>query len=196
MTAPLGTPLPYGLRDVKLTPFADQAGTVLAVNSVDLPNSRTLSFSEAEDFEELEGDDRIVTSRGKGAMVELEIESGGISLDAWKVISGGRIIEDGLTPNRSRVFRKCGRDARPWFMAEGQAISDSGGDIHGIVYRCRITDSIEGEFDQGKFFLTKAKGNGYPLLSDEEGEDVLYDFVHNETPVSIPLTGAALPTAP
>ncbi|MFT8046885.1 hypothetical protein ACMYMB_23080, partial [Salmonella enterica subsp. enterica serovar Enteritidis] len=60
---PLGTSLPYGLRDVKLTPLVNGVpGT-----PVDLPNARTLSFSESEDSEELRGDDKIVATRGKGA---------------------------------------------------------------------------------------------------------------------------------
>ncbi len=79
---PLTTiPLPFGCRDIKLFPISD-AGVVGA--AVDLPNSRTLSFSEAEDFEELRGDDKVITRRGSGASVEWELESGGISLDAWK----------------------------------------------------------------------------------------------------------------
>jgi hypothetical protein len=44
------TPLPYGLRDVKLTAYTDAAGTVLANTSVDLPVSQTFSFSDTVDF--------------------------------------------------------------------------------------------------------------------------------------------------
>jgi hypothetical protein len=66
MSTPLATPLPYGLRDVKLTPYSDASGSVLGATVIDLPNSRTLSFSETEEFEELRGDDRVVTTRGRG----------------------------------------------------------------------------------------------------------------------------------
>ena len=189
MTTPIPTALPYGLRDVKLTQYTDASGSVLGSTAVDLPNSRTLSFSETEEFEELRGDDRVVTTRGRGAIVEWEVESGGLSLDVWKVMSGGKIIESGTTPNIKRIYRKCGRDSRPWFYTEGQAISDSGGDIHGILYRCRVTEELEGEFADGEFFLTSGSGQALPLLEDGEGDDILYDLVHNQTAVAI---GAAV----
>ena len=54
---PLPTPLPYGIRDIKVTPYTDAAATTLAATSIDLPNARTLSFSETEEFTELRGDD-------------------------------------------------------------------------------------------------------------------------------------------
>ena len=53
--------LPYGLRDVKLTPI-DDAGVL--GTPVDLPAARTFSFSEAEEFEELRGDDQVVEEPG------------------------------------------------------------------------------------------------------------------------------------
>lgn len=181
---PLPTALPYGIRDCKLTRYSDDSGTVLGTTSVDLPNMQTFSFSETEEFSELRGDDRVVTTRGQGSQVEWELESGGISLQAWAVLSGGEIIEEGTTPNRKVICRKKATTSRPYFRMEGQAISDSGGDIHGLVYRCRANDTIEGEFADGEFFVTSCSGVGLPLL--DEGFDLLYDWVHNETPVAIP----------
>ncbi len=186
------TPLPYGMRDLKLTPYADAAGTTLGATAIDLPNMRTLSFSETEEFEELRGDDRLVTTRGRGAQVEWEIEAGGLSLDVWKAMSGGTITESGTTPAIKKVFRKAGRHSRPWFLMEGQIISDSGGDVHAILYRCRATEELEGEFSDGEFFLTSGSGAALPLLSDTA--DVIYDIVQNETAVPISATVLTLPT--
>jgi len=193
MSTPLATALPYGLRDIKLTPYADAGGITLGSTVIDFPNSRTLSFSETEEFEELRGDDRVVTTRGRGAVVEWELEAGGLSLDAWKAMSGGTITDSGTTPNKKRVYRKLGRQNRPWFLVEGQIISDSGGDVHGILYRCRATDSLEGEFSDGEFFLTSGSGQALPLLDDTM--DVLYDIVQNETAVPIGTTAITLPEA-
>lgn len=190
MTLP--TPLPYGIRDVRITAYTDAGGTVLGSVVTDLPYGRTLSFSESEEFEELRGDDRVVTTRGKGAVVDFELESGGISLEAWKVMTGGTITDTGTTPNKKRVFRKGGRQSRPWFLVEGQVISDSGGDLHAILYRCRITDTLEGSFEDGSFFLTSGSGQALPLLSDTA--DVLYDIVQNETAVAVSGTALTLPT--
>lgn len=178
--------LPYGIRDVKLTPYTDAAGTVLGTVSVDLPNMQTLSFSENEEFQELRGDDRIVTTRGRGAQIEWSLEAGGISFSAWAIFTGGEIIEEGTTPNRKTTLRKRGSDARPFFRVEGQAMSDSGGDVRAKLYRCRCNDAIEGEFADGEFFVTSVSGLGLPLLDDSN--DLLYDFVQNETNSAISLT--------
>lgn len=169
--------LPYGLRDVKLRPI-DAAGTVGA--SVDLPVARTFSFSEAEDFEELRGDDKIVAIRGKGPNVEWELESGGISLLAHKIMSGGTTTASGVTPNEKLVLKKLTTDARPYFQVEGQAISDSGGDWHVKLFKCRASDSLEGEMADGQFWLTSASGQAIGNAADE-----LYEFTANETAVAI-----------
>lgn len=186
MSAPLAEALPYGIRDCKLTPYLDAGGVQLGTTSYDLPNMQTFSFSETEEFQELRGDDRIVTTRGQGAQVEWELESGGISIRCWSIFSGGQVIESGVTPDRATTLRKKGSDSRPYFRVEGQAISDSGGDVRTIVYRCRCNDTIEGEFADGEFFATSVSGLGLPLLDDTQ--DLLYDIIQNESKTTISLT--------
>lgn len=183
----LATPLPYGLRDVKLTPYTDGAGTTLG-EPIDLPNSRTFSFSEAEEFTELRGDDKVVTTRGQGASVEWDLEAGGLSFEAVKVMVGGTITETGVTPNQKKTFTKKVTDSRPFFKVEGQAISDSGGDLHGVLDRCRCTGNLEGAFGDGEFFLTSGSGVALPSLIAAR-VDTLYEFVQNETVTAI--TGGA-----
>jgi len=169
--------LPYGLRDVKLRPI-DATGAV--GTSVDLPAGRTFSFSEAEDFEELRGDDKVIAIRGKGPKVEWELEAGGISIDAYKIMAGGTVTTSGVTPNEVKKIKKLDTDARPYFQVEGQAISDSGGDWHVLVFKARASDSLEGELSDGQFWLTSASGQG---IGNAAGE--LYEFTQNETATAI-----------
>lgn len=175
---PMGyDPLPFGLRDVKLRSLVGEvAGT-----SVDLPNARTFSFSEAEDFEELRGDDGVAAVRGMGPGVDWELEGGGISFEAVKVMYGGTIVETGVTPNIKKSYTKAETDSRPYFQVEGQAISDSGGDFHVILYRCRATGELSGELADGSFWLTGASGRAIGRASDRK----IYDFIHNETATAI-----------
>lgn len=186
MTAPMPLPLPYGIRDCKLTPYVDSGGEVLGTESFDLPNMQTFSFSEKEEFQELRGDDKLVTTHGKGAQVDWSLEAGGISMKCWSIFSGGEVLETGTSPTRVVTVRKRGSDIRPFFRVEGQSVSDSGGDVHAVVYRCRCNDQIQGEFKDGEFYVTKASGLGLPLLDDTN--DLLYDFVQNESKTAIPLT--------
>lgn len=175
MTQPALT-LPYGLRDVKLKKYT---GLTLG-SAVDLPASRTLSFSEAEEFEELRGDDKLIAVRGKGPTISWDLEAGGISLAAYAIMAGGAVVSTGTTPNQVSTYSKLGSDVRPYFQAEGQAISDIGGDFHAVLYKLRANGDIEGEMADGAFWLTSASGIGLP-----DADDALYDFVQNETATAI-----------
>jgi len=175
--------LPFGLRDVKLFPI-DLADYSIGVG-VDLPVAQTFSFSDTEDFETLKGDDTTVASRGQGPSVEWELDSGGIPFEAYKIMAGGAISTSGTTPNQIKTFTKMATDSRPYFQVEGQAISDSGGDVHCIVYRCIADDSLEGEFGNGAFFVTQASGHGYGDILGNAPTGKLYEFVQNETATAI-----------
>lgn len=174
----LGNSLPYGLRDVKLTPLGADGKT--PGTAVDLPVARTFSYADTEDFEELAGDDQKVATHGAGPVVEWSLEGGGISLEAYAVMAGGIVTTSGVTPDQVKTYKKSATDQRPQFKAEGQAISDSGGDLHGLVYRCKADGSLEGEMGNGAFWLTSASGKGYGSLEAGSLDD-LYDFIQNET---------------
>jgi len=177
--------LPFGVRDTKVTSYTTQAATTLSGSSTDSPNARSMSFSEAEDYEELRGDDKLISIVGLGASVEWEMEAGGISVPAFKVMNGGSSTTTGVTPNQITTYTKKVTDVRPYFKCEGQSISDSGGDFHVILYKARASGSMEGELADGSFWLTAASGQALP--STLTGEiDTLYKFVLNETAVAIP----------
>lgn len=179
------TVLPFGLRHVKLTPI-DTDGTL--GTPVRLPVSQTFSFAETEDFEELRGDDKVKAERGQGPTVDWELAAGGISFEAFTVLAGGSITESGVSPDLVKTFAKGGYDARPYFRVEGQAISDSGGDLHCVVFRCRCNSDINGEMADGSFWITNASGRGYP---DEANNDRLYEFRQHETATDPSGTDAA-----
>lgn len=175
--------LPFGLRQVVLTPIAAD-GTVTTADAIKLPASRTFTFKETEDFQTLQGDDRTVASHGAGPIAEIDLEGGGISLDVWVLLGGGTVTESGTTPAVKRTFSKKTSDQRPYFQVEGRAVSDSGGDFHMVVYRCKADGDLEAEMTNGDFTLTKAGGHGF----GDETTEKLYDFVHNETGVPITVT--------
>jgi hypothetical protein len=175
---PLADPaLPYGLRDIKVIPINADGSLGTAV---DLPVAQTLSFSEAEEYQELRGDDRLVAVHGQGPTVEFDLEAGGISLEAWKVMSGGTLTELGATPTQTKSLNKKTTDSRPYFRIEGQAINDVYGDTHVIIYKAKVTENIEGEMTDGEFFVTSCSGQGIGNENDD-----LYTFTWNETQTAI-----------
>lgn len=197
----LGTTLPFGLRDVKLIAYPDLLATAFGTSLVDLPNAQTFEFSEAEEYTELRGDDKLVTSHGNGAQLDCSLESGGVSIDALKVLNGGTVIETGITPNQVKRYRKISTDQRPFFTAIGQSISDSGGDFHGVVYLGRATGDIAYDRADAEFLIPSVDITGYPcrVVATVNGFpilDALYDFVQNETITSIFAPAADTPSAP
>lgn len=186
MTAAVATALPYGANDCKITEYTDASGQVLGSTSVDLPYLQTLNFAEAEEFQELRGDDRLITTRGKGAMVNWDLEAGGMSTEVWAILTGGDVIERGLPPYREIEIRKRGTQTRSWFRLDGKIISDSGGDVLVRIYRCRCNDNIQANFADGEFMTTQVSGVGYPLLDDTN--DLIYSIFRRETTSALTLT--------
>lgn len=172
--------LPFGLRQVKIVPL-DDAGAEVTADAQFLPASRTFSFSETEEFEELQGDDKTVASHGAGPVVEWDLEGGGISLEVWAILSGAEVTETGVSPAAIKTLTKKTSQSRPYFNVYGRAISDSGGDFQMKVYRCKADGDLEAELANGSFQLTTASGKGYGDLTSEK----LYDFLHNETAVPL-----------
>jgi hypothetical protein len=185
--------LPYGVRDIKLTQYTDAVGTTLSTTSVDLPYIRTLNFTEAEEFQELRGDDKLITTRGKGSQVNWSLESGGLPLTAWAVITGGSVVETGLAPVRSSELKKKSTTSRPYFRIDGKIISDSGGDILVRIYRCRANGDIQANFADGEFTTSQISGVGMPLLDD--ANDLIYSIFRRETSEDLTLTPEANPTS-
>jgi len=182
-------PLPFGLREVKVIPYTDAAATTLG-SPVKLPNSRTLSFAETEEFEDLRGDDSLVASHGAGANVEWELEGGGVSFEAVAVMYGGVVATTGVTPNQVKTYSKYvsttyAQSQRPYFKTMGRAISDSGGDVWCVIYRCKATDNLEMELSDGAFLLTNASGLGYKS-NEATSLNKAYDWVQNETETALP----------
>lgn len=175
---PLTNTLPFGLRDVRIYPL-NTAG--VRQTGVDLPVSQTFSFKESSSTVELTGDDRIQGAHDFDPYVDWELDAGGISLEAFQALVGGTITSAGTTPAQTKTFSKLVTQQRPYFEIEGQAISDSGGDLHCVVYRCKVTGDLDGKFENGVFWATKITGKGFGRLDN----DKLYDFIQNETTAPI-----------
>lgn len=197
----LGTAIPYGLRDVKLIQYPTLAATTFGSTLVDLPISRTFSFNDTEEYTDLRGDDQLYTSHGQGSQLEWELESGGISFAAHAILTGGVVTETGITPNQVKRYRKKTTDARPFFLAIGQAINDNGGDFKAVAWRCRSTGNVEGELADGEFLIPSMSGTGFGCLvsgtvNGLEILDSVYDFVQSETVAAIAAPAIDTPSAP
>lgn len=167
---------PFGLRDIKIT---NLAGSTQA----DLPSARTLSFTERIRSGELTGDDSLTAVVAQSDGIEFTLESGGIDLDAYALLTGRSVTTAGTSPSRTATLTGDGGDVFPYVKIYGQAISDdAASDVHCIVWKAKIT-SIEGRFQEGEFFVTSCNGIGI-----DDGSNGVFDFVQHETSEAVPTT--------
>jgi hypothetical protein len=191
MTSALPDALPYGIRQIMLTPYLDAQGTQLANTSYPLPVAMTLGFSESEQFDELRGDDILVAVHGRGPEVDWSLGAGGLPIMAWSIISGAMVIEEGVAPMRQVRLRKSGDDVRPYFRIDGRVICDSGGNIIARIYRCKVNGKIQGDQKGGAFMTSNIDGIGIPMVGDSARW--LYEIIQNETDSAIGTTPEANP---
>lgn len=185
MTLAVPDALPYGLRQIMLTPYLDAQGSILGDTSYPLPVAMTLGFSETEQFDELRGDDKLVAVHGRGPQVDWSLESGGLPIMPWSIITGGSFVEEGTAPNRQIRLRKSWDDQRPYFRIDGRVISDSGGNIVARIYRAKANGKIQANHKNGAFQTSQIDGIGLPLVNDDASW--LYEIIRNES--DTPLTG-------
>lgn len=185
MTA-LPNALPYGIRQIMLTPYLDAQGSILASVSYPLPVAMTMGFSETEQYDELRGDDVLVAVHGRGPQVDWSLEAGGLPIKPWSIISGAMVIESGVTPTRQVRLRKSGNDLRPYFRTDGRIISDSGGSVQARIYRCKANGRLQADFRGGAFQTSRIDGIGLPLAGD--AGRWLYEIIQNETDTALGTT--------
>jgi len=183
--------LPYGIRQIRLTPYLDAQGTCLADVSYPLPVAMTLGFSETEQYDELRGDDVLVAVHGRGPQVDWSLEAGGMNMTCWSLLSGGSVIEEGVAPTRVTRMRKSGDDLRPYVRIDGRAISDSGGNLKTRIYRAKANGRLQADLRGGAFQTSRIDGVGLPMVGD--GGRWLYEFIHEEHDSAIPGTPEANP---
>ena len=169
-----GTIRPFGLRDVKVAPLP--SGT-----PVDLPNSQTMTFKEVLTSGELRGDDSTQAVVAITDKLEWELEAGGISLEAWAVMTGRSVTLTGTTPSQVNTVTAEAGDVYPYFKIYGKSVGDGADDVHILIFKAKCTGAIEGEFKDGEFWVTKASG-----VAVDDGSNGLYDIVQNETAASLP----------
>ena len=163
----------YGLRDLKLT-------TLDGATQVDLPAAQTLSFSEVITSDDLRGDDVIKSSVAFVEGIEFSLESGGVSLEAWALLTGETIVTAGVTPNRTETYTRTGAKNFPWLKIYGRALGDGTDGVHLLILKAKLT-SLEGNFENQGFFITSAGGRGIANDSNQ-----VYQIVKLETDAALP----------
>lgn len=173
-------PQPYGLRDIKVATL-DATGTKGTL--VDLPASQTLEFEESTNTQVLRGDDKVMAKRTTLDEIAWTLEAGGIYFEAAVVMFGGSIASTGTTPNQKKTYTRLETDSYPDFYAIGQALSETGGDMHLRLYRNKA-NKFSGSLQDQEFWVSHAEGTAFGSLNATDLGKV-WDFVQNETTTAV-----------
>jgi hypothetical protein len=164
---------PFGLRDVKVTNIA---GTVQA----DLPAAQTLTVRPRLTTGELIGDDALKAVVSMVQAAEWTLSAGGISLAALAIITGQATSVSGSTPTEKTTLNLGAGDSLPYFKIYGKSMGDGSDDVHVKFYKCKCT-SLEGQFQNGQFWITQCSG----VAMDDDSNGVI-DIIQNETATALP----------
>jgi hypothetical protein len=165
---------PFSLNEVKLTNLANTV-------QVDLPTPQVLSFSERVISEELAGGGKIAAVATQSIGVDWSLGGGGISLEAYALLTGRTVSSVGSTPNQTKTLTGDNPKSFPYIRIYGKSLGEGDDDVHCKIYKAKLTKAMEGRFEYGKFFITSCNGIG---VADSSGK--AYEFVQNETAADLP----------
>ncbi len=168
---------PFGIFDIKLT---DIAGAV----QVDLPYAQTMTFNERLVSGELRGDGKTVAVVSEVDAVEASLEAGGISLEAYALMTGRTVTSSGTTPTRETTLNGDGAQRVPYFKIYGKSLADGIDDIHIKLFKCKLTNGLEGSLGDGEFMMSSMGA----IICIDDGTNGIFDIVQNETATTLPLT--------
>jgi hypothetical protein len=166
----------FGLSDVKLTPLPSGS-------QVDLPAGRVVSFRERTKTAELSGDDSLQAVVSFADVVEWELEAGGISLEAYALMSGRTVVTSGSTPNEEASLPGEAAQAFPYFKMYGRSLGDGSDDVHVKLLKCKVSGGLEGSFQDGQFFVKRCRG-----IAVDNGTTGIWEIVQHETAMGLPET--------
>ncbi len=162
----------FGLREIKL---------VVGATLVSLNAAQTMTFKERVKSGELSGNDHTLAVVAFSDALEWELEEGGISMQAYGLITGRTPTLTGTGTAEVLTMNADALTSFPYFKIYGKSIGDSGDDVHVKVYKAKVTGALEGQFADGEFFVSKCAG-----VAIDDGTTGIYDIIHNETTTALP----------
>lgn len=176
----------FATKDAKVSPLtADPAGgTTTYGTAVDVPGIRSVSLGGDITTVELRGDQTLLDSDSVLNNITVSFEYAKLSLDVLDVMLGGGVADTGSGSTEVATWSVLGTDTLfPTFKFEAQVVSvdTPGGDLHIVLYKCKLSDfpEVGTELDDYQTFTAAATAS--PRLSDSKW----MDLVANETAVAI-----------
>jgi hypothetical protein len=170
-----------GINDIKISKLTVDDGTTLTYQtSVDVPGSTSLKLGAKFVEKELRGDEVILDRYTKIDSIDFSFDHAKVSLDVLNVILGGTTAAAGTTPAQTQTYTLKGTDIPNYFKIEGQSKYTDAGDVHIILYKCKI-NKFDYELKGEDYASVSISGTAIPTAKDSKIKDVII----NETAAAI-----------
>jgi hypothetical protein len=171
MSAP-NDPNTFGLNEIIVV-------SMDGLSQAPLPSARTLEFEEEVVTGDSTGDDQISAIATIPVGVKGKIEKGGISLDAYEIMTGHTYTPSGSTPNQVGNF-DADSPRYPYFQVFGRSLGDEGDDVHIHLKKVKLTSGLKGSFAYGEFLSSemefrgiKVDGSAFEVVANETAEEIM-----------------------
>jgi hypothetical protein len=168
------TVYPYGLRELKV-----KNGSTL----VSAPAAQTLKFKEKMTNAVLRGNDGDVVVSAFVDGVEWELSSGGYPMEFIAALTGRTVAGGGSGSDETMTMTITKGDVMPYVTIYGKIMGDAGDDIHVKIFKAKVTEGVDGTFQDGAFFVSAIKGMA---VGDPDNSNKITDVVRNETATALP----------
>ena len=158
--------MPMGMKQIKIK---------VGATVVELPGALKLTFKEKFVSAEGRGGDRLVAIASAKDGLEWEMESLGVSLEAYALMTGLTVSNTGTTPNRKTTLSSSATNRYPYFEIYGKALGVGADDVHYKLANAKLTEGMGAPLADGEF--TKASF---------KGEALSWEITQNETATTIP----------
>jgi len=165
---------PFGLHSIVVT-------NISGASQVSLPTANRMMVKERLQTGEAEGDDKLAAIASTVLAAEWELETKGISLEAWAIMTGRTLTTTGSSPNEIKSMVQDGSERMPYFKIYGKSLGEGDDDVHVLLFKCKITDGIEFTNQFGEFAGPTVKG-----IAVDDNTNGISKVVINETATSMP----------
>lgn len=165
---------PFGVREIRV---------VVGATNVALAAGQTVEAHEVLASAEINGDDAVAAVHSYPIKVEGKLTAAGMPLYAYSLITGRTIATTGATPTRVSTMSVAQGDSFPYFKMFVRAVTEDGGDVWNVLYKCKLTDGQAGQFAFGEFRMTDLTFTAVP---DSGNSNKIWDIATHETAVSLP----------
>lgn len=163
----------YGCRDIKIT-------SLDGATQVDLPASQEITWEEDIVEDSLDGDDVTVAQTAFIKAIDFSLSAGGISLEAYALLTGETVVTAGLTPNRTQTLERHGGKSFPYVKVYGRAIGSSNDGMHLIFPKAKM-NSLSGGFSNQSYLVTSGDGKAVA-----DASNVIAKYIKLETDAELP----------